>query len=217
MRAGRRLYVSEHQMIPKEYRTSRIDALQQILNTLGGDLSALAGLHPDDLHLIGAYIQRFNFIELNVRRSIEVFARIKMLDASIARRHHKLPSSQLVPTLKSAVARLDPRVEDIGDSQEKLDEIEFRRGIRNLLAHWAAKRLPGEDAIVLMSKDGRDERQISGDDAYQPDYVRTAILDLADVRGLLEHIGNYETWIAFKASEWHARYLGSFEQPPHPP
>jgi hypothetical protein len=76
-----------------------------------------------------------------------------------------------------------------------------------LLAHWAAKRIPGEDAIVLMSKDGRDEKQISGEDQSRDDYVRTAIFDLADLRGLVQHIVDYEVWLATKTVEWHKRYV----------
>jgi hypothetical protein len=197
--------------LPKEYRTPRMDRLQSAFAGIAGDFTKLTKPTDADLQLMGRYIQIYNFIELNLRRSIEVFARAGLLEASAARKHHKLAPSALTPTLKASVAVMDPVVEDVPDSLGKLDEIEFRRGFRNIMAHWAARRVPGEDALVFMSKDGRDEKQISGEDKVQVDYARTAILDLADVRGLADHMIHYETWIAVKTSEWYRRYIPADE------
>ena len=69
-------------MIPKEHRTPRIDYLQLKLDRLMGDARALEDLTDDDHRLIGQYIQIFNFTELNVRRSIEIFAEAGLLDAA---------------------------------------------------------------------------------------------------------------------------------------
>jgi hypothetical protein len=102
---------------------------------------------------------------------------------------------------------MDQSLENVADTLLKLDEIERRRGFRNLLAHWAARRLPGEDAIVFFTMDGFDERQISGADMPFGDHARTAIVDLADLRGLFGHMAEYEKWIGYKVAEWHARFL----------
>jgi len=194
-------------MIPIEHRNPRVEYLEKVLAGLGDNPSSLAGLKSDDLRLIGSFIQIYNYIELNLRRSIEIFARSNLLDDAVARKHHRISSKLLVQTLKAAVVKLDPSIEDIDKNLKKLDEIEYRRSVRNLLAHWAAKRIPGEDAIVLMSKDGLDEKQISGEDQSRDDYVRTAIFDLADLRGLVQHIVDYEVWLATKTVEWHKRYV----------
>ena len=192
-------------MIPPEHRTQRSNELQAKLQDLG-DLSELENLTSEDFRLIGAYVQIYNFIEFNGRRCVEIFARAGLLDGRSAKKPQRLHLSTLIETIKSVVVRMDA-VENVADSLVKLDEIEQRRGIRNLLAHWAARRLPGEDAIVLLTMSGFDEQQISEADTPFGDYARTAILDLADVRGLLVHMAEYEKWIGHKVAEWYARFL----------
>lgn len=189
-------------MIPEESRTSRIEHLA----SLTGDLSDLEPLTESDFCLIGKYVQLYNFIELNMRRSVEALAAVSLLDSKHTKEPARIPSAQLVTALKHAVSRMDPAIEDIQQSHEKLDELELRRKIRNLLAHWAAKRIPGEDAIILFSKSGHDEKQISGRYTLGVSVTRTAFMDLADIRGMIEHLGPYEVWLAQKTSEWHHRY-----------
>ena len=47
-----------------------------------------------------------------------------------------------------------------------------------MLGHWAARRIPNEDAIVLVTKNESDAMQTGG--AYLPNgYVKSAILRLA--------------------------------------
>jgi hypothetical protein len=77
-----------------------------------------------------------------------------------------------------------------------------------MLSHWAARRIPNEDAIVLLTKDESDAMQISG--AYLGNgYVKSAILDLADIRGLVAHeLAPFDLWLAQKISEWRKRYIG---------
>ena len=57
---------------------------------------------------------------------------------------------------------MDAAVENIPETIRILAIIERRREIRNLLGHWAARRIPNEDAIVLLTKDESDAMQISG-------------------------------------------------------
>ncbi len=196
-------------MIPPEHGTQRSNELQAKLNDLGGDLSKLENLTSEDFRIIGAYVQIYNFIEFNGRRCVEIFARAHLLNGHPATKPQRIHISNLVKTVKSVVAQMDAVVEDVPNSLAMLDEIELRRAIRNLLAHWSARRLPGEDAIVLLTMSGFDERQISGADRQFGDHARTAILDLADVRGLLVHMAEYEKWIGHKVAEWYARYLPS--------
>jgi hypothetical protein len=72
-----------------------------------------------------------------------------------------------------------------------------------LLAHWAAKRIPGHDAIVLLSMDTNDALAALGNNAITKDHCSYSILMLPDLRGLLNHIAKYDEWLAKKTSEWH--------------
>ena len=193
-------------MLPPEHRTHGVNKLQASLGALGGDLSKLESLTHEDFRIIGAYVQLYNFLEFNCRRAVEIFAGVGMLKGLAAEKPQRVHSSKLFETAKGVVARMDPTVEDVPDSLAKLDEIELRKGFRNLFAHWAARRIPGQDAIVLFSMDGYDERQISGADAPFRDSARTAMINLADIRGLLVHMSDYERWMGHKVAEWYARY-----------
>jgi hypothetical protein len=80
---------------------------------------------------------------------------------------------------------MDSTVEDIADATHLLWIIERRREIRNLVGHWAGRRMPGEDAIVLLTKDENDAKRTGG--AYLAQgKVKQAVLELADLRMLFE-------------------------------
>lgn len=164
-------------------------------------------LHPEDHLLIGAFIQTFNYMDLNLRRAIETFAHAKLLPKKAAGRYPQIHSSEVADTVQDSVKAMDPAVEDITDTTHILWIIERRREIRNLLGHWAARRIPGEDAIVLLSKDENDAKRTGG--AYlAAGNVKQAVLDLADLRLIFEQIAEIELWLAQKVSDWHERYFG---------
>lgn len=177
--------------------------LQARLAECSGEANQLENLVPEDFRIIGAYVQMYNFIEFNCRRCVEIFALAGLLTGRSRQKPQRTSISDLVPTIKTVVERMNPTVEDIRDSLAKLDEIELRRSFRNLFAHWAARRIPNEDAIVLFSMDGFDQKQIFGVDNPLEDVAQTVIVDLADIRGLIVHMSDYERWIASKTSEWH--------------
>jgi len=165
-------------------------------------------LQPPDHQMIGVFIQLFNYLDFNLRRAIETFAYAKLLQGEAAKRYPKIHSSKVASAVQDSVKAMDAAVEDIPETLRILEIIERRREIRNMLSHWAARRIPNEDAIVLLTKDESDAIQISG--AYLGNgYVKSAILDLADIRGLIAHeLAPFDLWLARKISEWRKRYVG---------
>jgi hypothetical protein len=59
------------------------------------------------------------------------------------------------------------------------------------------KALPGEDTVFFLTKDERDAKQIGGE-YLALGKVKTAVADLADLRGLALHMTGYEVWLANK-------------------
>jgi hypothetical protein len=165
-------------------------------------------LQPPDHQLIGVFIQLFNYMDFNLRRAIETFAYAKLLQGEAAKRYPRIHSSKVASTVQDSVKSMDAAVEGIPETIRILAIIERRREIRNLLGHWTARRIPNEDAIVLLTKDESDAMQI--DRAYLGNgHVKSAILDLADIRGLIVHeLAPFELWLAQKISEWRKRYVG---------
>jgi hypothetical protein len=149
--------------LPPENRTPRMELLQAIVaRTPREKLMDFPVLKPAEHQLIGAFIQKFNYMDFNLRRAIETFARAKLLSKAAAKKYPKIHSSEVAAVIQDAVKAMDPAVEDIADTTKILWIIERRREIRNLLGHWAARRIPGEDAIVLLSKDENDATRTGG-------------------------------------------------------
>ncbi|AOI42833.1 hypothetical protein [Burkholderia oklahomensis] len=147
----------------------------------------MENLRTDDLVLIAAFIQSFNFVEFNLHRSVSSF-----VHAGLVSQMKRIAPSGLVEISVAAVTRMDPAIEDIPDTIGRLNELEFRRPFRNLFAHWAAKRIRGHDALYLMSHDSSDaKRAMIGE--IDRSHAGFAILLLPDVRGLVQHIAQYES------------------------
>jgi hypothetical protein len=151
--------------------------------------------------LIGHLIQAFNFLEFNLRRSIEIFAHAGLITAPT-----KNPRpSELINTVKKGVTAmgLDPTSTSV--LCQTLDDIELHRDIRNHLAHWAAKRIKGHDALYLMSLDQMDATRRTGSKGDHETCVY-CIMILADLRGLMLHISKQEVWLAELAAQWFVKY-----------
>jgi len=185
--------------IPPHYPNEQLREIEQELT--GDIFSCTENLRPEDFQLIGAFVQMYNFIEFNLRRSIEIFAHGGLIS------HPKpaLRMAELIDKVKSAVEKMGSENENITDSLARLNEIELRREFRNLLAHWAAKRIIGKDALILFSQDSKDLQRTTGK-GLEKDFSGYCIINLADIRGLVTHLASYERWIAEKVSIWHAKY-----------
>lgn len=181
--------------LPEAFESEQLLELRAYYETL--ELCDLLPLEREDIFLIGAFVQVFNFIELNLRRSIEVFCA-----AGLIERKKSFHTSDLVELVKKAVTKLSVASSDLDDILGKLGEIELRRPYRNLLAHWAGRRIPRHDAIVLLSMDGKDALAALGASTISQDYCAYSIMLLSDLRGLLAHVTTYDEWLAKKTAEW---------------
>lgn len=85
--------------LPEHYRTEENKRIEKAL--LMTPITELESLTMNDLQLIGAFVQLYNFLELNLRRSVAVFAQAGLVEKS----QGLLTSSKLVQTAKHAVAR----------------------------------------------------------------------------------------------------------------
>jgi hypothetical protein len=193
--------------IPEQHRIPELEEIERAFHKDG--LDRLSSIDDDTIATIGRFVVSYSFIELNLRRCIEILWRAEMLPDSIDKRPIlRLPTFMLVDAAKTAVESMDHASEPVADTIAKLDEIEYRRSIRNLLAHFAPRYLASEHAIVFFTRSEADAQQALGR-ALGPDGICYAILRKSDVIGLLHHIIPYEKWIARKAAEWWQRYLGN--------
>ena len=77
--------------LPPPYPTATLESIKESLGD--NPLAKLEDLRPDDLVLIAAFIQTFNFVEFNLRRSVSAFVQAGLVEpkennylAAVARR-----------------------------------------------------------------------------------------------------------------------------------
>jgi hypothetical protein len=71
---------------------------------------------------------------------------------------------------------------------------EFRY-FRNLIAHFAIRRFPADDAFVFVAKSARDFKRVFGADP-NPGAMLTAVADCEQIRGALNRIEHVQNWLA---------------------
>jgi hypothetical protein len=186
----------------------RMDALAP------GEMLRFPAIDRDMLFAAGILVQTYSYIELNLRRCVDIFAHAKLLGPSWARKPEAIQSSKLVEVVKDALTRIVPKPNELPDWNGKLDEIGLRWSMRHMFAHWAMRRVPGEDYLILMTNDGREVKRLHklSNGRHPPvlglGRVTYALMNAADVRGICEHMVSYEKWIAQKTADWFQQYVG---------
>lgn len=153
---------------------------------------------PDDLMMIGTFLHTYTFMELNLHRAVRLFRKA----GSLSERESRRPAASDLPQLVlKGSASLSLSASDQSTLKDCLHQIELRQPFRNLLAHWALRRLPGTDILVFVTMDERDAKLIGGD---PPEYndLFYALAFGADLRGLSLHISPYGVWLAEHVSGW---------------
>ncbi|WP_370546597.1 hypothetical protein NMD64_07930 [Edwardsiella tarda] len=176
--------------LPLEYRSERVKYLEREASKY--QTHELWNLTNDDFMLLGKYVQMYCFIELNIQR---LFNELKLKGIIKTKSKDKLNVPCILDKLIELVSKNLIESSGVNEVIGKLNEIKSRRDYRNIFAHWAAKRIPNEDGMIFFSSDPLDYKRIferrinAGIAAY-------AILDVADIRGLVAHLCDYEEWIA---------------------
>ena len=190
--------------LPREIRTSKVIEVQAALKKMSPkEIAALPGLDDDDFKVFGTLIQHFCFVDLNLRRALEIFVKSKML---LEKRYAKIADSKLTEELIDIMKRLDGTVEDIPMAIGFLEGLSKARGNRNLVGHFAGKRFPNHDVYVFASKNDKDALKILGRNL--PDHhVHTAVAGRSEFFEMTKSVELAQLWLARKIPEWEERYL----------
>lgn len=179
--------------IPPEFKTPEIVAIDLTVEKM--DIADFLPLTRGDVCLLGAYIQTFNFIELSLRRCVQAFGHAGIIEK------RTIPASRLSSEIAKAIRVLEADHESRAQAEDRLHIIERRREMRNLVAHWAGRRIPDADAFVFFSADDRDRKE-SSEQARVPDWVRRAVVRRCDIERVKQEIAILDRWLARKTSEW---------------
>lgn len=189
--------------------TSTLDvaaSLQEMKRILvkidGKELENSEPLHAHDLQLIGELIQIYNYIEFNLRRCIELFTHAGM----IAKTDKILPIARLSSVAMEGISK----AEDGYAWAARLAEIELHRDARNQLAHWAARHISGESALLILSMNPAESKKRIKKPADHG-HSTYGVMLVKDLQWLVRHIARHEKMLAEATSSWHQRYIPTTE------
>jgi len=193
--------------LPKEVDAAKVRAVNEALAKMSPqELSALPPLDNDDLRLFGAISQHYCFLDLNLRRALEIMRIAKHLPSEHVKKYPDYNDASLTDVLRGSVKKMDAKVENLKDSLFRLEEIGRCRSYRNLLNHFAGKRYPGEDVYVFASKSNRDARKVLGKELADH-RVHFSVAGRSEFFQLEALLSDHQAWLSKKIPEWHARYL----------
>jgi hypothetical protein len=196
--------------LPRENRTEKTDAVEEAIKNMSPqEFAALPGLEREDFEAFGMLIQHFCFIDLNLRRALEVFASSKMLPKklpkSAAKGYQYLSDSDLTEVFIKIVNGMDAMVEDTRMALFVLEGISKARGNRNLVSHHAGKRFPNEDVYVFLGKNERDARKVLSHGLVD-DRALTTVVGRSEFLQMTKSVEQAQLWLAKKIPEWKQRY-----------
>jgi hypothetical protein len=124
---------------------------------------------PLDYQHIGKLIVMFSYIDFNLRRMVEDWDDAGLLQPPRKGRSKKLRMAEVEVAVRSMV----PWHENALGALNRITEL---RCLRNLVAHFAIRRFPEDDAFFFMGKSASDYRQIFGGEVEDGSML-TAALD----------------------------------------
>jgi hypothetical protein len=168
--------------------------LQGVLDAadLGIAVEEWPKLRKGDYVAIGRLIMFYNFIELNLRRMVEAWEEAGLLSVPISGKARDLR----IGSVETTVQAMAPWPKKELDALKRLAEI---RMLRNLVAHFAVRRFPDDDAFLFIAKSEQDfRRQFGG--ASTPNQWLTAILDGNILSAAVKEVEHLQTWLANQTS-----------------
>lgn len=199
--------------LPKEVPAEKVLAVQQAIGKMSAqERGNLPPLEDDDYRLFGFISQTYCFIDLNLRRALEIMYLAKRLPQENIKKYPHYSNAELAKILGQITQAMDPTVEKQEETLFRLEEIGRCRGYRNLVSHFAAKRYPNEDVYVFASKSERDARNAMGK-TLEGHRVHFAVAGRSEFFKLTELLHGHQIWLSGKISEWDGRYLPQRETP----
>jgi hypothetical protein len=183
--------------LPKSTPTPRTRYLQDIVNAAtASDLAGWPMLNEKDYVLVGAFIVLFSYIDFNLRRVIEVFDKTGRLGAPWKGKTRNLNAVEVAAAIQSL---------DCWDEagRKALNDVEELRKFRNLVAHFAVRRFPADEAFVFLAKSARDFKQQFGTDREQGAAL-SAVVDRDQMLGALRHVEHVQNWLATSTAKLEA-------------
>jgi hypothetical protein len=172
-------------------------------------LATLPDLDGEDLRLFGTLIQYFAFMDLNLRRALDMFNTQRMLPKDYAKFWpDHLPDSKLTEALGAIIKEMKPEHENIPLALTWLEVIDSTRLKRNVVGHFAGKRYPNHDVYVFASKSSKDSKKVMGASLGENEF-HLVVMPRPEFAEMVQAAKNAHEWLARKTPEWNERYSKS--------
>lgn len=181
---------------------------QKIMEEMeAGSDAAIEQLQPltiNDCGVIGLIVQTFAYCDLNARRGLDI------IDAYEGK---PVPDVKHTPRENEVLSSLLERSKALplsSDERRSLDTaITMLNGfvhIRHHFAHWAARRHPKHDTLVMMTFNRREaSRKLD----HSPESFKAAfvVVPMPEVRANLPAIEQNSDFIAARVADWYHRFI----------
>lgn len=149
--------------------------------------------NKDDVALVGKIVMLYSYIDFNLRRMIEVLDQGKALPAAWIGKSAKMHLSDMETILETSP-------DTSPNNALAFQRIKEFRKLRNLLAHFAIKRFPTEDALVFVTKDAADYKKVLGA-APDPGLLMVAVAEVSQIRDVCKKIEEIQHWLSGATNE----------------
>ncbi|MDA9453723.1 MULTISPECIES: hypothetical protein [unclassified Bradyrhizobium] len=173
--------------LPQSKETERTVFLRDIVHaTASQDVMGWPKPTEEDLALFGRIIQFYCGIDFALRYTLDVMDRGGMLASPWAGKTAKLNMYKTAQALRSSPIWNEGH-------RFAFDAIEEHRRVRNLVAHFVARRFVSEDAYIFVTMSAADFEQVYG---VQPDAdnMLFGVTDAAQMRGIIPELQALASW-----------------------
>lgn len=157
-----------------------------------------------DFTLIGKIIVQYSYIDFYLLRLIEIYEKADLLAAKWRGK-----------TEKMSIVTVEKVIEEGPDwSPANLIALarirEFRK-MRNLMAHFAIKRFPNEDAFLFLTKSASDFKKVLGL-SPQPGMAMTGVADIGQTVKIHKMIDRLLEWLSQATRQLEDQYFNSLKR-----
>ncbi|WP_146121012.1 hypothetical protein [Achromobacter sp. MYb9] len=175
----------------------KLEAIKTRLDAAPLDvLAESSNVSPADCELMGRFIQQYCFADLNARRIIDLLQHAAL--GECARNAGNLRDAQVFQKLRDVASSL--WASDLKDGLFRASEtIEMHRVHRHNFAHWAARRVRGEDALILFTLNATEARRRTGSPPESGELVY-ALVSTIGLREELDKLVGHTEYLAISAA-----------------
>jgi hypothetical protein len=179
--------------LPNSVETPRLLYLRSVVDgAIDGEWTDWPMLTEKDYTQFGKIIVLFSYIDVSIRRIVEAAGNAGILGDAWKGRVRKLNITEA----EEAVMSLDWSDEN----RVALTQIADRRGLRNLVAHFAVRRFPDDDAFLFFTKSDRDFKRLFGKEP-DPGMIMYSVMESPHLDAGFRHILNLQLWITKAAAQ----------------